>query len=61
MEKKLSYSLVYTPDTATSELTNPVCSDKRIHIRFRDFNKPQMISGFERKLTYLMTALMNYS
>ena len=30
-------------------------------IRFRDVNKPQVISGFERKLTYLMTYLMNYS
>ena len=57
----LTYSIIYTPDLTTNAGVNYVCSDNKIHIRFRDFNKPQVISGFERKLTYLMTYLMNYS
>lgn len=57
----LTYSIIYTPDITTNNGVNYVCSDNKIHIRFRDFNKPQVISGFERKLTYLMTYLMNYS
>ena len=57
----LTYSIIYSPDLKTNTGVNYVCSDNKIHVRFRDFNKPQMISGFERKLTYLMTYLMNYS
>jgi hypothetical protein len=64
MEKKeLTYSIYYTPSKnpmAHNDL-NYVCSDNRIHIRFRDFNKEQIIGGFEKKLTYLVTYLMNYS
>lgn len=57
----LTYSIIYTPDLITEQGINYVCSDNKIHVRFRDFNKPQMISGFEKKLTYLVTYLMNYS
>lgn len=58
----LTYSIIYTPDsTRINSDVNYVCSDNKIHVRFRDFNKPQTISGFEKKLTYLMTYLVNYS
>lgn len=58
----LTYSLIYTPDLKTETNINYVCSDKKIHIRFRDFNKPQtLIAGFEKKLTYLISYLMNFS
>lgn len=61
MNTELTYSLMFTPSLSKQSLCNPVCSDKKIHIRFRDFNKPQVISGFEKKLTYLLAYLMNYS
>lgn len=40
---------------------NYICSDNKIHIRFRDFDKEQVVGGFERKLAYLFGYLMNYS
>lgn len=61
MNEELTYSLIYTPSLVKEQEFNPVCSDKRIHIRFRDFDKPQVIAGFEKKLTYLLTYLMNFS
>lgn len=61
MESNLTYSIIYTPDAPTNKGVNYVCSDRKIHVRFRDFNKPQMISGFEKKLTYLFAYLMNFS
>ena len=62
-EKELTYSIFYTPswDPLSHNELNYVCSDNKIHIRFRDFDNEQVISGFERKLTYLLTYLMNYS
>lgn len=57
----LTYSLLYTPEESENLGLNYVCSDNKIHVRFRDFNRPQIIKGFERKLTYLMTYLINYS
>ena len=56
----LTYSLCYTPTNGSGAGINPVCSDKKIHVRLRDFEKPQLIRGFERKLTYLITYLVNY-
>ena len=38
----LTYSVIYTPDLTTDTGINYVCSDNKIHIRFRDFNKPQV-------------------
>lgn len=61
MDEKLTYSLIYTPSTKSDGDVNYVCSDGKIHIRFRDFNSPQLIQGFERKLTYLMAYLTNFS
>lgn len=60
MDTELTYSLVYTPDFPRTAAFNPICSDKKIHIRLRDFDKPQIIKGFERKLAYLITYLINY-
>lgn len=40
---------------------NFICSDNKVHIRFKDFNSPCVVAGFEQKLTYLLTYLMNYS
>lgn len=61
--KKLTYSIYYTPSYDLKEHNdiNYICSDNKIHIRFRDYNKEEIISGFEKKLTYLLTYLMNYS
>lgn len=56
----LTYSLCYTPALIKGDFPNPVCSDKKIHVRLRDFNKAQVIRGFERKLTYLISYLINY-
>ena len=57
----LTYSILYTPEERENPGINYVCSDNKIHVRFRDFNSPQVIKGFEKKLTYLMAYLMNYS
>ena len=40
---------------------NYICSDNKVHIRFRDYDSSAVIAGFEHKLTYLLTYLMNYS
>ena len=58
----LTYSLVYTPLVKDWEYNHPkyTCSDNKIHIRFKDYNSPQLIEGFEAKLTYLISYLMNY-
>ena len=57
----LTYSILYTPELKTSPNINYVCSDNKIHVRFRDFNKEQIITGFEKKLTYLLSYLVNFS
>lgn len=60
---KLTYSIYYTPNNKKSDFedSNYVCSDKKVHIRFSDYNSEQIIAGFEKKLTYLFTYLINYS
>ena len=55
--------IVYSPHEA-DDLADDIsflCADKKVHIRFRDFIEAEVISGFEKKLTYLLTYLMNYS
>ena len=55
-----NYALLYIPDLDTNaENINFVCSDNKIHFRFKDFIRPECIQGFEKKLTYLMTYLIN--
>jgi len=61
---KLVYNLVYTPSLddglgADERDINWLCSDNKIHIRLRDYNKPEVITGFINKLTYLVTYLVN--
>lgn len=61
---KLTYSLVYTPSLdndlgADERDIKYVCSDNKIHIRLRDYDKPEVIQGFIGKLTFLLTYLVN--
>lgn len=60
---RLTYSIYYTPadDLLNAFPINYICSDNKIHSRFRDFNSEELIIGFEKKLAYLLTYLMNYS
>lgn len=60
----LTYSINFTPNlkiNKSKNVLNYACADNRIHFRFKDFNNQEIISGFEKKLTYLMTYLFNYS
>lgn len=59
---KLTCSLIYTPQYYKEAKSNfsYVCSDDKIHFRFKDYNKEELIAGFDRKLSYLMTYLFNY-
>ena len=62
MNNELTYSIYYTPDAdATNEVVNYICFDNKVHVRFRDFNSEMLVIGFEKKLSYLLTYLMNYS
>lgn len=57
----LTYSLVYTPSSGWEvDVPKYLCSDNRIHIRLKDFNSPQIIRGFEAKLTYLISYLFHF-
>lgn len=59
---KFKYGIYYSPsNTNSDEIVNFVCFDNKIHIRFKDYNSEEVIVGFEKKLTYLLTYLMNYS
>ena len=57
----LTYSLIYTPTVSTNYNAKYVCSDGKVHIRFKDYNKSQLIKGFEGKLTYLISFLFHKS
>jgi len=53
---KYTCSILYNPETKTNYYNAKyVCADGKIHIRFRDFDKPQLIEGFEAKLAYLIS------
>lgn len=55
-------SIVYTPKSDTEETSvSYLCADNKVHIRFRDFKEDECIKGFEKKLTYLLTYLVNYA
>lgn len=53
--------ICYIPEEMPQNNLNFICSDNKVHIRFRDFDSPCVIAGFEQKLTYLISYLMNYS
>lgn len=61
--KNLTCGIYYSPNNKENDLEkiNYICADKKIHIRFRDFSEKEIISGFEKKLTYLLSYLMNFS
>ena len=60
----LTCSILYTPSVSRIKTNidnlKYICRDNKIHIRFKDYNKKQVIKGVEAKLTYLITYLMNY-
>lgn len=57
----LTCVLCYVPRKAKLiDQVKYTCLDNKIHIRFKDFNSPQTIKGFELKLTYLISYLFNY-
>lgn len=58
----MNYKIVYNPmmDDHTSSLDkgiNFLCSDGKLHIRLRDYDHEEVISGFINKLTYFVTYL----
>lgn len=62
MVTDLTYSIYYTPSADIDDgVINYICFDNKVHVRFRDFNSEMLIVGFEKKLSYLLTYLMNYS
>lgn len=56
--KDLTVRVVYTPNRKAVEQKKE-CRDNTVHIRFRDYDKPMIISGFNAKLTYVLTYLFN--
>ena len=56
-----TYNLLFTPNLPESESIDYVCSDNKIHIRVKDYLNYEVIRGFEKKLTYLITYLINTS
>lgn len=64
MTYNLDYKLVYTPrletyDSVFDRDVNLFCKDNKIHIRLRDYDSEEVISGFINKLTFLVTYLIN--
>jgi hypothetical protein len=59
---KLTYYSVYRPNKDSKKFDKPnfVCKDNSIHIRLKNYNKPEVISGTINKLTYLIEYLLNY-
>lgn len=56
----LTYSLIYTPSLKNTNYLDFICFDNKIHFRFKDFNKEERITGFEKKFTYLISYLFNF-
>jgi hypothetical protein len=61
----LTYSLVYSPGRGEGPVTESgidfLCADGKVHVRLRDYDREETISGFVGKLTYLITYLANYA
>lgn len=61
-KNNLTCMICYAPNIACETTNfNYLCFDDKVHLRFRDFNSEMIISGFEKKLGYLLSYLMNYS
>lgn len=63
---KLTYSVIYTPSLDDGKRANEkgidfLCIDDKVHIRLRDYDRPESIKGFINKLTFLLTYLANAS
>jgi hypothetical protein len=58
--REITYCLVYKPDLKPISLPNLTCRDKNIHIRLKNYNKPEVIAGAINKLTYLLVYLFQY-
>lgn len=58
----INYSLIFTNnrEEGSAEINKYLCFDNKIHIRLRDFNKEEVLTGFEKKFTYLLSYLINY-
>lgn len=58
----INYSIIFTNNSKelNKNLDKYICFDNKIHIRFKDFNAEEFIVGFEKKLTYLLSYLINY-
>lgn len=57
----MAYSVIYSPDIISfDDKVKFIYSDKKVHFRFRDFNKNEHVQGFEKKLIYLMEYLFNF-
>ena len=57
----MAYSLVYSPEVNPSESeVRFICSDNKVHFRFKDFKRNEHVQGFEKKLIYLMEYLFNF-
>jgi len=59
----INYSIIYTPTELKlkQDIIKYLCYDNKIHIRLRDFNKEEFLVGFEKKLSYLLSYLINYA
>ena len=59
----INYSVIFTNNSKNiiDNLDKYICSDNKIHIRFRDFNKEEVFNRIWKKLTYLLAYLLNYS
>ncbi len=59
-EKGLVLKMVCEPSLRLkSTYYTPLCSDNKVHIRFRDYVGAETIAGLEAKLTYLLTYVFN--
>jgi hypothetical protein len=55
-----TYYLVYQPNLKEHSKPNIICKDNTIHIRLKNYVRPEVISGTINKLTYLLCYLLNY-
>ena len=54
----LTYHVLYSPEKTEKVNANYLCSDLKVHIRLRDYDHEEVISGVINKLTYLVTYLI---
>ena len=56
-ENELELVVLQTLNTQAECKYNPLCIDKKVHVRLQDYDKPKNIAGFENKLEFLTTWL----